>query len=203
MKKVKKKEISFNDKKLSIIYYLFLKIFSQNYYGTKILNFFYMFIKGNFYKRETNLNNFFYPQDNFTDWNKIYGKKGFIEIQFLIDKNNFKNLMEEISNFLKNNKIFSPLIVIKNLNEKGSYLNFCGNGISISMDIPIDKKFNLIEKFFNSLFIKYKCTLNLAKDSIVESNFFKKNKNYIKFKKDLNLLKRKKISSIFSTRLEM
>tara|TARA_B100000674_G_C37750572_1_gene873204 strand:- start:455 stop:943 length:489 start_codon:yes stop_codon:yes gene_type:complete len=162
-----------------------------------------MFIKGNFYKRETNLNNFFYPQDNFTDWNKIYGKKGFIEIQFLIDKNNFKNLMEEISNFLKNNKIFSPLIVIKNLNEKGSYLNFCGNGISISMDIPIDKKFNLIEKFFNSLFIKYKCTLNLAKDSIVESNFFKKNKNYIKFKKDLNLLKRKKISSIFSTRLEM
>ena len=203
MKKVKKKEINFNDKKLSIIYYLFLKIFSQNYYGTKILNFFYMFIKGNFYKRETNLNNFFYPQDNFTDWNKIYGKKGFIEIQFLIDKNNFKNLMEEISNFLKNNKIFSPLIVIKNLNEKGSYLNFCGNGISISMDIPIDKKFNLIEKFFNSLFIKYKCTLNLAKDSIVESNFFKKNKNYIKFKKDLNLLKRKKISSIFSTRLEM
>ena len=47
--------------------------------------------------------------------------------------------MGEISNFLKNNRIFSPLIVIKNLNEKGSYLNFCGNGISVSMDVPIDK----------------------------------------------------------------
>ena len=95
------------------------------------------------------------------------------------------------------------MIVIKNLNEKGSYLNFCGNGISVSMDVPIDKKFKLIEAFFNNLFIKYKCNLNLAKDSITKSNFFKKNRNYEKFKKDLESLKRKKISSIFSTRLQI
>ena len=201
--KNKIKTIKFNDKKLSIFHFLFLKLFSQNYYGMKILNYFYMFIKGNFYKNETSLNYFFYPQDNFTDWNKIYGKNGFIEIQFLVNKKKFKNIMGEISNFLKNNRIFSPLIVIKNLNEKGSYLNFCGNGISVSMDVPIDKKFKLIEAFFNNLFIKYKCNLNLAKDSITKSNFFKKNRNYEKFKKDLESLKRKKISSIFSTRLQI
>ena len=44
--------------------------------------------------------------------------------------------MGDISVFKKSKK-FSLLVVIKNYNETGKYLNFVGKGISISMDMKI------------------------------------------------------------------
>ena len=115
-----------------------------------------------------------------------------------------KKLLDEISAFLKKAKTFSTFVVVKRFNEKGKYLNYSGNGYSISFDFKIDNNFNIIKFFFNSLVNKYNLKVNFSKDLIVDkSNAF----NYPEFKlfkKEISLLNmKKKINSLFSKRLEI
>ncbi len=201
-KNLKKNKLKLNDRKLSILDFVILKIFTQNYYGVKIINFLHGVFKSLFFKRTINIYEYFYPQDRFTNWNKLYGNKGFVQIQFLVRKKDFIKIMGVIAEFFKKEKLFSAFIVAKNYNEKGSYLNFVGKGISISMDIPINKNFSKIKKFFNELFIRYNTQVNLSKDSIANKKIFEKNGKYFKFKKDLSIVNAKRtLNSIFSQRL--
>ena len=144
----------------------------------------------------------FYPQDYFIDWNKLYGKIGFFQIQFIIPENKFKKILIEISDFFRKEKTFSTFIVIKRYNEKGKYLNYSGNGYSISFDFKINKNFSNINFFFNSLVRKYSLRVNFSKDLIINrTNAY----NYPEFKifeKEISLLNsKKKINSFFSKRL--
>ena len=70
-----------------------------NYFLVKIIKFFFRKIKKVFYKKICNLSDFFYPQDYFINWNKIYGKKGFFEVQFLVKERDFVDVLNRISAF--------------------------------------------------------------------------------------------------------
>ena len=54
-------------------------------------------------------------------------------------KSKFKKILIKIADFLRKEKTFSTFIVIKRYNEKGKYLNYSGNGYSISFDFKINK----------------------------------------------------------------
>ena len=47
---------------------------------------------------------FFYPQDKFTDFNKIYGSNGFFQVQFLVKLKSFEKIMGKYHLFLKKTK---------------------------------------------------------------------------------------------------
>ena len=196
--------INFPERKISLLHFLFMKIFTQNYFLIKITKLIFRKIKKFFYKRKCNFNDFFYPQDYFINWNKIYGKQGFFQVQFLVKEKNFIDILNEISGFFTKEKVFSTFVIIKKFDEKGKYLNFYGKGFSISMDMPIDSKFFKTKKFFNSLFIKYKVKINFSKDSICNKKIAESHNEYSKFKKNLNLINRnRKLNSLFSNRLNI
>ena len=202
---IKKNNLSFfNDNQIGLISLLISKLISKSYFFLRIFNIIYRNYKKYFYHELCNFNEIFYPQDYFIDWNKLYGKIGFFQIQFIIPENKFEKLLDEISAFLKKAKTFSTFVVVKRFNEKGKYLNYSGNGYSISFDFKIDNNFNIIKFFFNSLVNKYNLKVNFSKDLIVDkSNAF----NYPEFKlfkKEISLLNmKKKINSLFSKRLEI
>ena len=148
--------INFPERKISLLHFLFMKIFTQNYFLIKITKLIFRKIKKFFYKRKCNFNDFFYPQDYFINWNKIYGKQGFFQVQFLVKEKDFIDILDEISVFFTKEKVFSTFTIIKKFDEKGKYLNFYGKGFSISMDMPVDSKFFKTKLFFNNLFIKHK-----------------------------------------------
>ena len=138
-KKKLKKNINFTDKKINFISLLILKLIVNNQTILNFSNFIYKKINKYFYKKIENYNKVFYPQDRYLDWNKVYGKKkDFFQIQILIPKYKFINLMNKIHLFLKKNTLFSSFVVIKKISENGNYLNFYGNGYSISLDFKID-----------------------------------------------------------------
>ena len=156
------------------------------------------------YKLDNSINDFFYPQDYFTNWNKIYGKNGFFQVQFLVKEKDFTKVLNKISLFFTNEKVFSTFIIIKKFNERGKYLNFYGKGFSISMDIPITSKFLKTKIFLNNIFRDYKVKINFAKDSICDMKIVEKNNEYIKFKKNIKKINRyKKLNSLFSKRLDI
>ncbi len=194
----------FNDNQIGLVSLLILKLIVKNYFFLRILNIVYRNFKKYFYHKLCSFNEIFYPQDYFIDWNKLYGEMGFFQIQFIIPENKFKKILIEISDFFKNTKIFSTFVVVKRFNEKGKYLNYSGNGYSISFDFKINNDCKIIKSFFNSLVNKYNLKVNFSKDLIVnKSNAF----NYPEFKlfkKEISLLNvKKKINSLFSKRLEI
>ena len=74
---IQKNQTFFTERKIKFFNFLILKIFTQNYYLIKITKFFFRKLKSTFYKKKCSINEFFYPQDYFINWNKIYGNKGF------------------------------------------------------------------------------------------------------------------------------
>ena len=196
--------VFFGDKKIGLISLFISKLIVKNYYFSRIVHFIFRNYKKYFYNKLCNFDEIFYPQDYFIDWNKLYGKKGFFQIQFIIPKNKFKKILTEISTFFEKEKIFSPFIIVKRYNEKGKYLNFCGLGYSISLDFEINKNFKIIKLFFNSIIKKYKLKVNFAKDLVVNKINASNYSEFKIFKKEILLLNpQKKINSFFSKRLEI
>jgi decaprenylphospho-beta-D-ribofuranose 2-oxidase len=200
--KKNKKRILIKDKKINLFSYLVSKTIIKNYYISKLINLVFRKYKKTFYSKIVNYNEAFYPQDRYTDWNKIYGKNGFFEIQFMIPREKFIEILGEISFFLKQNHIFSPFVVFKKYNEKGKYLNFCGKGYSVSFDFEINENKKKLEKFFNSLFLKNELKVNFSKDLITNKKNAYNYPEFENFKTEISRLnKKKKLSSYFSERL--
>ena len=183
---------------------LIFRIINSNYFLPKVLNFIFRNYKKKFYKKICHYNDFFYPQDNVPYWNKVYGNKGFMQIQFLIPKNKFEVVLNEISIFLNKNKIFSIFIVLKKIQEKGKYLNFSGEGYSVSFDFGINKKQYILKSFLNTIFKKYNLRVNFTKDLITSKNNVNNYKEFQMFKKSLlKINPNRTISSLLSKRLEI
>ena len=64
--------------------------------------------------------------------------------------------------------IYSCFIVVKKLKEKGKFLNYSGDGYSISFDFPINKNFEITKMYLNQMIRKYNLKINLSKDLITK-----------------------------------
>ena len=181
---------------------MFLKIVLANYFLKKLVNLIFRKYKSIFFKKICTINDFFYPQDKFVDWNKVYGKRGFFELQVLVSNKKFEKFLAEVSFFFKEQSFFSSFVIIKKINEKGKYLNFFGNGFSLSFDFLINRKTDNLVIFLNKMIKKYNLSVNLSKDLITNKSNISYLKRYTMFKKNILYLDRKrKLKSIFSKRL--
>ena len=201
---ISKEKISFKEKKIGLLNLISLKIFTQNYYLIKITKFIFRKLKKFFYKKISSFDDFFYPQDYFVNWNKIYGSDGFFQAQFLVKEKDFIHILGRISNFFTKEKNFSTFVIIKKFDEEGKYLNFYGQGFSISMDIPINSKFLKTKEFLNNIFKEFEIKINFSKDSICSKQIIEKKKEYTEFKDALNSINpERKLNSLFSNRLKI
>ena len=197
-------ELNFPDKKMNFLQYILLKFFTQKQYFLNILNLFYKIVTLRSYKKKILFYDFFYPQDKFTDFNKIY-KNGFFQIQFLTKSKDLIMITNELKKFFEMNNIHSTFTILKTFNERGKNLDFFNKGISISLDIPILKnKKVIIKSFFNDLVARHNLNINFSKDSMLSKKTASKNKNYLKFKNKINNFNaNKKFNSFFSQRLDI
>lgn len=195
-------ELNFPDKKMNFLQNILLKFFTQKQQFLNILNLLYKIFTLWNYKKKILFYDFFYPQDKFKDFNKIY-KNGFFQIQFLTKSKDLIIITNKIKKFFEMNNMHSTFTILKTFNEKGENLDFFNKGISISLDIPIVKnKKEIIKSFFNNLVAKHNLNINFSKNSILYKKTASKNKNYLKFKKKINNFNSdKKFNSFFSQRL--
>ena len=83
---------------------------------------------------------FMHPLDSIGNWNKIYGKSGFIQYQLVIPDEN-REVLFQILGLLKEHKVSSFLTVLKKFGHKGSgYLSFPIPGWTLAMDFASDSK---------------------------------------------------------------
>ena len=142
-----------------------------------------MFNKLYFYKNRNkvgigSIEKFFFPLDKISNWNSFYGKKGFLQYQFVVPKKNIYKVFDKILSL----KLKPFLCVIKIFEKSNNnYLSFPTKGISLAIDLHNNemniKKLNKL----NELITKLGGRVYLTKDSILKKNEFRK--MYPKWKK--------------------
>ena len=162
------------NKKFSIPF--FFPSFILNKFSIMIFNALYYFINSRKPKSSIiDLETFFYPLDNILNWNKIYGRKGFIQYQCVIPRlqseKGITELLETISqsgqgSFLAVLKMFGP--------SKRGFFSFPCEGLTLALDFKINNKtFQLCEQL-DEIVCKYNGHLYLTKDARQSSNMFNK-----------------------------
>lgn len=168
----------------------FFPDFFINSLTTKLFNFinYNRFIK-KYTKRTISIENFFYPLDTIANWNRIYGKNGFIQYHFILPKKNSLNGMKKILKKILKSEHKSFLAVMKlHKKENKNYLSFPLEGFSLAIDFKIkDGLFNFLKEL-DKIVLKFNGRIYLTKDSRVNEKVFKqgypKINDFIKFRKN-------------------
>jgi FAD/FMN-containing dehydrogenase len=118
---------------------------------------------------------FFFPLDSINHWNRIYGKQGFTQYQFILPKaasyEGLSSVLKEISASGKG----SFLSVLKlHGKENDNYLSFPLEGFSLALDFKLeDGVFELLDRL-DRIVLTYNGRIYLAKDVRVSKEVFEK-----------------------------
>lgn len=92
---------------------------------------------------------FNFKLDKIKNWNRVYGRKGFIQYQCLIPRSNqTSEHLQYVLSFLSKHDVLSSLVVVKmHKKDKSGYLSFSQDGISVAMDFPYtDRNIEVLRK---------------------------------------------------------
>ena len=82
---------------------------------------------------------YFYPLDMLLNWNRIYGKRGFTQYQFVIPPEKGREGMKAIMQRIAKQGLGSFLAVLKTFGEQESMMGFPTKGYTLALDFPITK----------------------------------------------------------------
>lgn len=153
--------------------------FVLNAFTVKIFNYFYF--KKQSKKEVTDFidyETFFYPLDFVKDWNKIYGKSGFIQYQMMIPKEKGKEGMRKILETIANSGNGSFLAVLKLYGKENpeAYNSFPFEGYSLALDFKVNSKLKKLIDRLDDIVEEYNGKIYLTKDSMSRSSLT----NYLK-----------------------
>lgn len=149
---------------------------------------------------------FFYPLDAIHHWNRIYGKNGFTQYQFVLPKENSREGLIEILEFISQKNEGSFLAVLKLFGAQDeNFLRFPKEGYTLALDFKIHNKLWAFLDQLDNLVAKYNGRVYLTKDVRMKSDFlFQSYPQAEDFKKQLQKYQfENKISSLQSQRLNL
>lgn len=147
-----------------------------NNYTIRLFNHFY-FKKQSQKKRifAIDYQHFFYPLDNITHWNRLYGKKGFVQYQCVFPEKKAFDGIQQILKLDHSQKNPGFLAVLKKLgNSNHGLLSFPMPGYTLALDIPFrgEKTLNQL-KIFDEITLSHQGKIYLAKDASLSPEHFR------------------------------
>lgn len=130
--------------------------------------------------QKVDIDHFFYPLDAINNWNRIYGKNGFTQYQFILPKEKSFEGLKEILGVIAASGKGSFLAVLKLYGKANdNFISFPMEGYSLALDFKIDKDlFPLLDKI-DEIVLKHSGRVYLAKDVRVSKETFEKGYPYI------------------------
>lgn len=120
------------------------------------------------------LGSFFFPLDRVGAWNRLYGKRGFVQYQALLPRETAaegcRRLLEEISR----ERAASFLAVLKTTGEAGrGLLSFPRPGVTLALDVPnVGARLRPLARRLDEIVLKSGGRLYLAKDALADAAAF-------------------------------
>ena len=123
--------------------------------------------------RKLTIDDFFYPLDAVPHWNRIYGRKGFIQYQFVLPRDKGRDGLHEILATVGRSGQAAPLAVLKLLGEgNDNWLSFPLHGYTLALDFRITKKLFKFLPALDDIVVRHGGRFYLAKDARVPRETF-------------------------------
>jgi decaprenylphospho-beta-D-ribofuranose 2-oxidase len=114
---------------------------------------------------------FFYPLDAILHWNRGYGKKGFVQYQFVLPLESKQGLVEILKK-ISDKGLGSFLAVLKVFGRQDDLISFPKEGYTLALDFPVRKGlFEFLDEL-DKVVLDYGGRLYLSKDARMKSEIF-------------------------------
>ncbi|MEY4903815.1 MAG: hypothetical protein RLZZ292_1630 [Bacteroidota bacterium] len=119
-------------------------------------------------------NAYFYPLDAICDWNKLYGRNGFLQYQFVLPIESAKKGLLEILSLLAQRGEASFLAVLKRMGDETSnaVMSFPKNGYSLALDFKVTPSVFVLLNELDQIVAHHGGRIYLAKDARMSADFF-------------------------------
>jgi decaprenylphospho-beta-D-ribofuranose 2-oxidase len=145
---------------------------------------------------------FFYPLDAILHWNRGYGKKGFVQYQFVLPLS-AKDGLVAILKRISDEGLGSFLAVLKVFGHQNSLISFPEEGYTLALDFPVrDGLFRFLDEL-DMIVLQYGGRLYMSKDARMKPEVLQQ--GYPRLEEFRNIVKKYnptgKLSSVQSDRL--
>jgi decaprenylphospho-beta-D-ribofuranose 2-oxidase len=123
-------------------------------------------------ENSTHYDGFFYPLDSILNWNRIYGKRGFVQYQFVLPLKSSKEGLKNILTRINKRGMGSFLAVLKLFGEQNDLISFPMKGYTLALDFPM--KPGLLEFLdeLDEVVAEYGGRIYLSKDARMRNQIF-------------------------------
>lgn len=191
-------ELDYKKKKTITIPFEFPS-FTLNSFSVKAFNkLYYAKEKNGVSEQKVSFDSFFYPLDALNHWNRIYGRHGFTQYQFVLPIENSYDGLHEILSMIANSGKGSFLAVLKLFGDGNeNYLSFPMKGYTLALDFKVEKGlFELLDEL-DKVVVKYGGRIYLTKDVRVSRSVFEQ--GYPDIEKFRALRKEYGMSEVFNS----
>lgn len=118
---------------------------------------------------------FFFPLDKINNWNRIYGKKGFIQYQFVIPFENGREGLEKILVKIAKSGLGSFLAVLKTFGRDDEFsapISFPRSGYTLALDFKLTTKVLELLDELDEMVLNLNGRLYLTKDARMSKTSF-------------------------------
>ncbi len=126
---------------------------------------------------------FFYPLDAINNWNRMYGKDGFVQYQFVVPKEGGKEGLVKILSKIRSKGMGSFLAVLKAFGQQNDLIAFPMEGLTLALDFPVRKGLFEFLNELDAIVLEYGGRIYLTKDARMDAQTLEKSyPNFIKWK---------------------
>jgi len=119
---------------------------------------------------------FFYPLDAINNWNRMYGKKGFVQYQTVFPLDVSKEALTEMLARIRKKGFGSFLAVLKLFGKQESLISFPMEGYTLALDFPVKTGlFEFLDEL-DELVYQYGGRIYMSKDARMSKDLL--NKSY-------------------------
>lgn len=123
--------------------------------------------------QKVDIEQFFYPLDAIANWNRIYGRKGFVQYQFVLPRETSLSGLREVLNQVSSRGKGSFLAILKLCGAANdNFLSFPMEGYSLALDFKIEPGIFELLDLLDQIVLQYGGRIYLAKDARVSQEVF-------------------------------
>ncbi|QEQ00677.1 FAD-binding oxidoreductase [Thermosynechococcus sp. QKsg1] len=108
---------------------------------------------------------FFYPLDSLLGWNRIYGRRGFVQFQCVLPLSTAREGLSALLHCTSAAGAGSFLAVLKKLGDQQGYFSFPMAGYTLALDFPMSQRTLKVLDQLEEITLHYGGRFYLAKDS--------------------------------------
>ncbi len=145
-----------------------------NRWSMRVFNIMTYYVQGSSSGKIVHPETFFYPLDKVRHWNRIYGRRGFIQYQCVLPWAGGPDAPQRFLDVLGEQRAAAFLCVVKDCAEEGQgMLSFPLPGISIALDLAVDARTQTLVDRLNETVLALGGRVYLAKDAFTREEHFR------------------------------